>query len=222
MRSIQKLKTTVFAIAILSAGNLFAQETITPTPSDDHRDEYGFGIKAGLNIANIYDEEGDEFEGESKTGFFAGAFVSVPLSQLFGLQPEINYSQKGFKSSGSFFGSDYEFERTANYLDIPIQVQIKPTKYLTFLVGPQFSYLLDIQDDYDYGSISVEDNPEVSEDDYERSVFGIVVGAEANYKGFLFTARGGFDLSRTESNGDLESPRYKNQVFQLGLGCTFY
>lgn len=222
MKSIQKLKTILFATAIFSAGAVFAQETITPSADDDNRDQFGFGIKAGVNIANVYDEEGDDFVADSKPGFFAGAFVSAPLGTLFGLQPEINYSQKGFKSSGSFLGTDYEFERTANYLDIPVQLQIKPTKFLTFLVGPQYSYLLSIKDDYDYGSISIEDEPEVSEDDYERSVFGIVVGAEANYKGFFFTARGGFDLTKTEPDGDLESPRYKNQVIQFGLGYTFY
>lgn len=228
MKSIQKLKSTLFAIAIVSAGNVFAQETVTPSASDDNRDQFGFGIKAGLNISNIYDEENNDYVAESKPGFFAGAFVSVPFNQLFGLQPEINYSQKGFKADGVFddgglFETNYEFERTASYLDIPLLIQIKPTKWLTFLAGPQYSYLLDIKDDYDFGDSSFGTEPDIEDDDYEKNNFGVVVGAEANYKGFFFTARGGFDLSKTDSNGNTDdSPRYKNQVVQFGLGYTFY
>lgn len=226
MKITQRL--TVFAIAVFAATNVSAQETITPSADDDNRDQFGFGIKAGLNIANIYDEENNDYVAESKPGFFAGAFVSAPLGTLFGLQPEINYSQKGFKSSGTFaddtlLETDYEFERTASYLDIPVLVQIKPTKFLTFLVGPQYSYLLDVKDDLDFGDASIENEQELDDDDYKRNMFGIVVGAEANYKGFFFTARGGFDLTKTESDGDIDdSPRYKNQVIQFGLGYTFY
>ena len=51
-----------------------------------------FGIKAGLNIANMY----DDIDGtESKIGFCGGGFVTFGLGNLVVVQPEVMYTQKG-------------------------------------------------------------------------------------------------------------------------------
>lgn len=213
---------SLFTAIILSATTLFAQQTITPTPKDDNRDQFGFGIKAGVDISNVYDEEGEDFVADNKTGFYGGAFVSVPLGNLFGIQPEVLYSQKGFKATGTFLGGAFDFERTTSYLDIPLQLQIKPTKFLTFLVGPQFSYLLETKDDFNNGTITVEQENEITEDNYKKNILGFVVGAEFNYKGAFVSARGGWDINKTDSDGNTTTPRYKNQVLSFGLGYTFY
>lgn len=218
----KSLKNTLFAIAILSAAQVWAQEPITPSAKDDNRDQFGFGLKAGVNFSNVYDEQGEDFVADGKTGFFGGVFVSVPLGTLFGLQPEINYSQKGFKSRGTFLGGSYDFERTTSYLDIPLQLQIKPVKCITLLVGPQFSYLLETKDDFNTGTITVVQEEELSEDNYKKNILGFVVGVEANWKGLFATARGGFDVTKTDQDGNSTRPRYKNQVIQFGLGYTFY
>ncbi len=217
-----KVKTTLFAFAVLAATNVFAQEPITPSADDDNRDQFGFGLKAGVNLANVYDEEGEDFVADGKAGFFGGVFVKVPLGTVIGLQPEINYSQKGFKATGTFLGGAYDFERTSSYLDIPLLLQVKPHKCLTFLIGPQFSYLLETKDDFNDGTITIIQEEEITEDNYKKNVLGLAVGVEANWKGLFVTARGGFDLTKTDSDGDSTTPRYKNQVLQFGLGYTFY
>jgi hypothetical protein len=217
----KNLKCTLFATMILFATTLTAQQTITPSADDDHRDEFGFGLKAGVNFANVYDEEGNDFVANGRTGFFAGAFVSVPFSQMLGLQPEVNYSQKGYTASQSVLGVPFEYERTTSYLDIPLLLQIKPHKNFTILVGPQFSYLLDTKDELK-GVFEFVEDEEITEDNYKKNIIGGVIGFEANWKGLLFTARGNFDFTESDEEGNTFSPRYKNQVFQLGLGYTFY
>lgn len=217
----------MIAAALFAATTMSAQQTttmITPTPTDDHRDEFGFGIKGGINVSNVYDEEGEDFVADNRVGFYGGVFVSVPLGTYIGLQPEILYSQKGFKGKGSFFGNSYDFERTSDYLDIPLQLQIKPIKELTFLVGPQFSYLMNTKDEFRAGGVEFtqEEEEELSTDNIKKNVFGFVVGAEANFSGFLISARAGWDLSKSDADGDSVNPRYKNQVLQFGVGYTFY
>lgn len=218
----KSLKTSLLAITILSASAAFAQETITPSADNDNRDQFGFGVRAGVNIANVYDEEGEDFVADSKTGFYGGAFVSVPLGTMFGIQPEVIYSQKGFKATGTFLGGAFNFERTTSYLDIPLQLQIKPTTFLTFLVGPQFSYLLETKDDFNEGTLTVLQENEITDDNYKKGVIGIVAGVEANWNGLFVSARGGWDVTKTDTDGNSTSPRYKNQVIQFGLGYTFY
>ena len=126
-------------VVLLMTSMSFAQET----SSTDDRDQLKFGIKAGVNFSNVYDEEGDDFVADGKTGLAAGAFVSIPLGKFFGIQPEVMYSQKGFKSSGDVLGIDYDYKVTSSYLDIPVLLQVKPSQYFTIVAGPQFSYLLD-------------------------------------------------------------------------------
>lgn len=221
----------LIAAAMFAATTMSAQQTttmITPTPTDDHRDEFGFGIKGGINVSNVYDEEGEGFVADNRVGFYGGVFVSVPLGTYIGLQPEILYSQKGFKGKGtiggSLLGTSYDFERTSDYLDIPLQLQIKPIKELTFLVGPQFSYLMNTKDELRGNGFEItqEQEEELSTDNIKKNIFGFVVGAEANISGFLISARAGWDITKSDADGDSVSPRYKNQVLQFGVGYTFY
>src|SRR4051812_36568942 len=56
----------------------------------------GFGIKAGLNLANET-VEGTSFD--IKTGVNAGVMMQFPLGDRFFLNPELLYSVKGYKNS---------------------------------------------------------------------------------------------------------------------------
>ena len=109
----------------------------------DRREDFVFGLKAGTNFSNVWDESGDEFVAEGKFGFAGGAYFGIPLGTYIGIQPEVLFSQKGYRGSGSvpLLGS-YEYTRTTNHLDIPIQLQIKPSEFLTIVAGPQYSYIL--------------------------------------------------------------------------------
>lgn len=218
----KRLKCSLSALMIAMVSAAFAQQPIKPNAIDDNRDQFGFGLKAGVNFANVYDEEGEDFVADGKTGFFGGVFVKVPLGTVIGIQPEVNYSQKGFTARGTFLGGSYNFERTTSYLDIPVLLQIKPHKCITLLAGPQFSYLLETKDSFNDGTITLVQEEEITQDNYRKNILGAVIGVEAHWKGLLLTARGGFDFTKTDAEGNSTTPRYKNQVFQLGLGYTFY
>ena len=131
---------------------------------EDRRNNLEFGIKAGVNISNVWDERGQEFTADSKTGIVVGVFVGIPIGMWLGVQPEILISQKGFKASGSLLGSSYSFTRTATFIDVPLLVQLKPASFVTVVAGPQFSYLIEQKDEYTFGSNSVEQEEQFDTD----------------------------------------------------------
>ena len=207
------------AFGILISFGGFAQDKQI-SPSGDTRENFKFGFKAGVNLANVYDEQGQDFVAENKIGFVGGAFLSIPITKLIGFQPEVLYSQKGFKATGSTILGKYDFERTSTFLDIPLQLQIKPIKGITFLVGSQYSYLLETKNQFN-GSASTIQEAAINDENYKKNIFGFVVGADFNVDMFVIGAKAGWDISRSDSDGNSTNPRYKNQVLQLTLGYAF-
>ncbi len=206
----------LFAMAVSTTG--FAQDDTTSS-STDTRENFKFGVKAGINLSNVYDEENDELVADGKVGFAGGAFIAIPLGKFIGIQPEVLYSEKGFKAEGSFLGADYEFTRKTSHLDIPVHLQIKPTENLSLLVGPQFSYLLSTETEFNDNSVGSEED--INDDNYKKGVFGVSAGVDFNVDQFVISARAAWDLSKTDSDGEESSLRYKNQVIQFTVGYTF-
>ena len=77
----KKLFCIVAAIIILSTAN--AQET-------------HFGVKAGVNIASVEVEDGDDLN--SKVGLHIGGLAHIHISQHFALQPELVFFNAGRQS----------------------------------------------------------------------------------------------------------------------------
>jgi hypothetical protein len=180
--------------------------------------EINFGVKAGVNYSNVWDSEGQEFEADGKIGFVGGFFTGISLNKYLGLQPEILFSQKGFKGSGVLLGTTYSFSRTTNYIDIPLQIQVKPTTFLTLVAGPQFSFLLSQNDNYTFGSNSVDQEQEFKNENIRKNMLGFVGGGDVYYQNFVFSGRIGFDFKKNNGDGTSFTPRYKNQWLQLTVG----
>ena len=60
----------------------------------DNREEFQFGLKAGLNYSNVYDAKGEQFNANAKFGLAAGVFMAIPIGKYLGIQPEVLLSQK--------------------------------------------------------------------------------------------------------------------------------
>ncbi len=216
------LGKSIMAVAVLVSTLSLSQTTKTNTnqSSTDSRENFKIGLKAGANLSNIYDEQNQDYVAEKKFGFFGGAFLSIPVSKYFGFQPEVIYSQKGFKATGDFLGVGYQFTKTTTYLDIPLLLQVKPSEYITLVGGPQFSYLLETKNEFN-GSTNTVQEDAINSENYKKNIFGFAVGIDFNIDNFIITTRGGWDITKSDSNGNSTNPRYKNQVFQLGIGYTF-
>ena len=190
--------------------------------SRDAKHSLVFGLKAGANRSNVYDEEGKDFVAGAKTGFAGGAFLSIPIGGFLGVQPEVLISQKGFKSSGTIDSSSYNLQRTSTFLDIPLQIQLKPFRFLSILGGIQYSYLLNQQDQISFGPNSIEQNKEFKNDNIRRNIFGAVGGFDINISHLVLSGRAGWDLSANRGDGSSYTPRYKNFWVQGTVGIRIY
>jgi hypothetical protein len=131
------------------------------------------------------------------------------------------YSQKGYKGSGNLLVTNYEYTRKTDYLDIPLQLQIKPAPFLTLLAGPQYSFLLNKGIDFDAGSISVDQQNDIENNDIRKNTLGAVVGLDLNISRLVLSGRLAWDLQHNDSDGSSFSPRYKNTVIQATIGVRF-
>jgi len=203
--------------ATASIGN--AQESSNET---DHREKFVFGLKAGINRSNVYDESGEEFRADAKFGMVGGLYMAIPFGKYLGIQPEVLISQKGFQGEGIILGSSYSFTRTTTYLDIPLQVAFKPSEFITFVAGPQFSYLLNQRDVFANAVTTIEQEQEFENDDIRKNIFGVVGGIDINLRHITLGARAGWDVQNNNADGTSTTPRYKNVWLQGTVGFSFY
>lgn len=188
----------------------------------DFRERFLIGIKAGVNYSNVYDSQGEEFSADPKLGLAAGAFLVIPFGKYLGLQPEVLFSQKGFKATGKILGGNYSLTRTSNYLDIPLFFTLKPSEFFTLLAGPQFSYLLQQTDAFANATTTIAQEAEFGKSDIRKNILCFVGGMDITVKHIVLGGRIGWDVQANQANGTSTTPRYKNVWYQATIGYRFY
>lgn len=185
----------------------------------DLRNKVTFGIKGGVNISNVYDNKQKDFNTDAKFGLVGGAFLGLPLGTYLGLQPEVLYSQRGYKETGSFLKS--EFTHTTDYLDVPLLLAIKPSPVLSILAGPQFSFLLNGKYDFQSDLISGQVGKDYNNEDVRKNTMCITGGLDLNLENLVISGRAGWDLKENHADGTSTTPRYKNAWLQATIGFRF-
>ncbi len=109
----KKIFLITAAVAFLAI-NAHAQDS-----RSNARTKIQVGLKAGANYSNIYDTKGESFDAEARFGAAGGVFLGIPIGRFLGIQPEVMYSQKGYKQTGSVLGSNYDLTRTMHFIDVP-------------------------------------------------------------------------------------------------------
>jgi hypothetical protein len=204
--------TLIFAAVVLVNSFCNAQ---------DKRDNLHFGLKVGTNLSNVYDVQGQNFVADSKFGLAGGVFLSIPLGKVIGIQPEVLYSEKGFKSTGTLLGSAYSLDRSTSFIDIPLLLAIKPVSLITIVAGPQFSFLLKDRNTFNNGTATVEQQKLFETDNIRRNLLSFTGGADVNLSNFVIGLRANYDTQNNNGDGTTSTPRYKNAWYQATVGIRF-
>lgn len=114
---------------------------ITATTSAQIR----FGIKGGLNLANqsvkyFIAGASSPLSPDIRVGFHAGVLLDVPLSKHISIQPNLLFSQKGFKLSSNTTGTFHT--GTYNYIELPVNVIYHINEKFSIGAGPYLGYAL--------------------------------------------------------------------------------
>jgi hypothetical protein len=215
----KNIKKILILVAVVSfTGTLgFTQDLFT-----DSRDKIQIGVKAGANLSNVYDTEDEDFTADPKLGFAGGVFAAIPIGTFLGVQPELLFSQKGYKGSGSILGSEYKYSRTSNFIDVPLLLAIKPFSTLTILAGPQFSFLLKETYRIENDIINVDEEQVFENDNIRKNTLCLVGGVDINLSSLVIGARVGCDLQNNNGDGTSTTPRYKNIWYQATIGYRLF
>lgn len=95
------------------------------------------GLKAGLNLANVY-VEGDE-DSRARAALHAGALLNIALPNKLFLQPELLYSVKGRRTLAT--AANNEAKLSLAYITVPLLVGYRYTKNFAIALGPEFGFL---------------------------------------------------------------------------------
>lgn len=209
------MKTIILSILTLTISTTWCN---AQNNAPDQRETVMIGLKAGINDANVYSTRGDNFQATSRIGFAGGGFIVIPITHLIGIQPEVLYSQKGYNGNGSILGSSYNVTHTTNFLDIPIFLAIKPSSSFTFLLGPQYSYLLSQKDVFTSGSLTNTQETTFHNSNARKNILCFVAGFDVNYQHIVFSARVGWDVQNNNGDGSSSNPQYKNEWLQATIG----
>jgi hypothetical protein len=210
----KKIVLLMFLIAFASVGS--AQKI-----SADTRSTFYLGPKLGYNFANVFDTQGEEFEAKTKIGFAAGVFFTIPFGRFIGIQPEILFSQKGFRATGILLGNSYELKRTTTFIDIPLLISIKPATFISIMAGPQFSYLIKQRDEFTGNAVNAEQEQEFNSDNIRKNIVCFLSGIDFNFNKIVLGARVGWDIQHNTGDGTSTTPRYKNVWAQATVGIRF-
>lgn len=212
---------------LLSASAALLVTAVAPAA---HAQGVRFGVKAGANLSNLSGDLVNQDQYKNRVGFQGGVMVNFGLSDIISIQPEVLYSQKGFKyADQQFTVLGNTFRNTGNvrydYLDVPILVRVRAAG-IFFEVGPQYSYLMQVSTDRTQtrngNVISNSGSGTTNLDNVQRNELGYVggLGYQAS-NGLMLGVRysGAFtDFAKNDnySNGDFRNAR--NSTFQAYVG----
>jgi hypothetical protein len=186
-----------------------------------------FGIMGGLNLAKL---DGDDVpsDAENRVGFLIGGFMTYPLAQMFSLQTELYYTQKGVKFAVSDPDlGDFELQLKPNYFEIPVLGRLdfsNSTGDMGFHVlgGPAFAFKAGCRVSVESGSD--EASSDCDDDDSANEVksfdWGVMFGGGLDFKMMERTLTLGvrYNLGMTDLREEGDA---KHRVLSFILGVGF-
>ncbi len=93
------------------------QPDLTPRPSRP----YQFGLKGGMNMANLSADPAELEDEGSLKGYALGAWWGIPLNRRLSLRAEALYSMKGdSETSGGYTATTH-----VSYIDVPVLAKVR-------------------------------------------------------------------------------------------------
>ena len=171
------------------------------------------GVKVG---ATTYKLDGVSFSDEFKWGYHIGGTAELMFSPTFGIQPEVLFNQSNTQT-GYTFDTLYQSinpgmlkDVQLNYLSIPVLLNWRPSPFITFQAGPQFSILMSKERSL------LKDGQEA----FKNGGVSILGGVQLNILAFRVYGRYGVGLTNL-NNIENNSDKWKSRGFQFGAAVMF-
>jgi hypothetical protein len=214
-------KLFFLAICLLAVGSVSAQRRYYHPPRNNNRpannnDFYSpkIGVEIGANVANQTSSSYSNYNTGSLLGLNVGLTFDLPIIYPVSFAPEVLYSQKGYEATTG----DGVYTQRTHFIDVPLLVKFKVAPTFNFLIGPQLSYLMSTTNTFDDGFVTSSEHY-YDDNNGHKSYLGGVLGVSFDINRAVdLHARYTIDLQKTDSNGNIYVPNYRNQVWQFGIG----
>ena len=185
-----------------------------------------FGVKGGLNYANMLDKNNNRTysdDYQAKIGFNLGVTAEYSISEKFAIEPGLLFSTKGYKLENSGITGSVNL----NYLEVPInaiyKIEFSNAKIL-IIAGPYLGYAVS-------GKMKASEPVlGVNEDSKEQKVvigtdikpldFGLNIGAGVEIKDITVSLQYGYGLANLSIHSESET-ELKNRVLGISIGYKF-
>jgi hypothetical protein len=186
-----------------------------------------FGIKAGVNFANV--TNASDINSSSESGFLAGVFLAPPSTGIMGFRTELIFSRQGYNYKTNTNTGVVNLD----YILLPQLMQINITKFFAIQVGAQMAFLINAKADSSTDGSSSSGNPYgAMMDYYNKFDYGLAGGIEIHpFKGLMIGARYNMSLGNLYKDPSSFPPGTppsfipqvdaKNNVVQLFAGWIF-
>lgn len=173
------------------------------------------GAEAGLNFSTLAGDDVNEDAVETKTGFYLGGSVGIPLEGIFSVGTGLYYVQKGAD------GTDGASSIDLDYLQVPVMVTVEVTGpdrpvVIGLSAGPALN--LNLSCDSSDEGVSFDCGDEVT-----STTLGALFGANASFPAgerATVTVQGGLDMDLTSFDDTPEDNDYKTRSYYLGVGVS--
>ena len=215
---------------LLSTALISLSSISQPTPSA--------GIRAGaisatlkgdaVNSLNaLIDYTNGKVTTSNRTGFFAGGYGSLPLSDKLSIEPGAYYAQKGYNLNGAlsikgadFLSANAQAQLTTHYIDVPVLLKANLNGFQIF-GGPQVSYLAKANLKTTAGVLGFNVFNRTMDASEQLNRWDVALTGGVGYafsNGFNVAA--GYDHGLTKSDKNKNFDSY-NRAFKVGVGFTF-
>ena len=212
-------------LLILTPLFVFSQKDSTHTKQKPKSKTTYFGIKAGLNFANV--TNASSIRAGNQTGFHAGVLANIG-GKLISFRLEILYSRQGYNYSNDSSSGSVNHD----YISLSEMVGINITKYVQLQIGAQTGYLINASATSNSQSTGNATADKILSY-YNRFDYGFAGGLEIHpIAGVLIGARYDISLSSLYNNtfstssvgnygGYTANINFKNNVVQVFVGYRF-
>jgi hypothetical protein len=198
-----------------------------------------FGVKAGLSSAGMRGDAVNSLNSlldfadgmittKNRTGFFAGGYASIPLSEQVSFEPGVYYTQKGYQLNGElglkgleFLGANAKATLQSDFIDIPVLLKANLGSGFQVFAGPQFSYLTSAKLKTTAGVLGINllNSKIDASNQFSRWDMGLTGGVGYQFKGgFNVSAAYDYGLQKADAN---KSMNVYNNAIKIGIGMSF-
>jgi hypothetical protein len=211
MKNSRNLVLASFLLSCFAITGSHAQDKMLKAPT--------IGFKGGVNFSNLYTDNVDD--NNVLTGFNAGLYAKLPVTNNIAIQPEIYYTTKGAEVvyNNAFANGTAQFK--VNYVEVPVLLVMNLTDNFNIQFGPYAAYMVSGKTTNNSNLFASEG--ELDTDDFNKFDAGLAAGVGIDFELLNFGVRYNYGLTKVGKERNYNGTNYtypdaKNSVLNFYVG----